>query len=104
MSLATQEMQEAARAELRALEAAVVEAGPAGGGRPPPVIQLIEAIHDTQAGWLYLVTPYAEGGDLFRLLQAEGGGLPSGLVRCYSRQIATGLLFLKRRGLAHGYV
>ena len=64
------------------------------------VVPLIEAMEDQD--YLYLIMPYADGGELFHLIESHPTGLPEEEVRVYLRQVIEGLLHLKRHGLAHG--
>lgn len=107
MSLATAELREAAHAELRALRLATLTtphesvAGHPDGEGAPHVVQLLEAM--SGGGWMYLVTPFVDGGDMFTLLSTRWPrGLEVPVARRCLRQIARGLLYLKARGLAHG--
>ena len=76
-------------------------------GRSPPhphVIPLIDSFVDTRSDSLYLVMPYADGGELFALVAESVTGLPPEEACKYLTQIVAGLMHLKDHGLAHGCV
>jgi serine/threonine protein kinase len=80
-------------------EARALGSVPAGSQVCPVVDYLQDATH------FYLVMPYLEGGDLFERVSASASaGLPAPEARRYFRQVLSGLLDLKRRGIAHGWV
>ena len=67
----------------------------------PNVVPLLEAVAD--ASFLYLVFPYAEGGELFdRLRTGYPDGLPEAEARACFAQVVAGLGHLKAAGLTHG--
>jgi hypothetical protein len=70
----------------------------------PHVIPLIDACVD--ADFLYLVFPFAEGGELFaRVVSASHAeGMPEWEAAGCFAQVVAGLLHLKRLGLTHGCV
>lgn len=74
------------------------------GGRPHPnVVPLLEALADR--AFLYLVFPYAEGGELFqRVRKVYPQGMPEAEARACFAQVVAGLGRLKAAGLTHGYV
>jgi len=69
----------------------------------PNVSKLLDCFQDQQN--VYLVLPYLSGGDLYSFMEAKDGkGAPEATVASYLHQIASGLLFMKQAGLAHGDV
>ncbi|KAE8690895.1 Serine carboxypeptidase 44 [Hibiscus syriacus] len=48
-----------------------------------------------------LILEYAQGGDLFDLIEKYGGRIPESDVRCYTKMILQGLSFVHRRGYVH---
>jgi hypothetical protein len=70
----------------------------------PNVMPLLDSFVDEGSDSLYLVMPYADGGELFALAAESGTGLPEEEARKYLTQMVAGLLHLKSHGLAHGCV
>lgn len=66
------------------------------------IVPLVDAIQDDTS--MYIITRYADGGDLFEKVRELEGGLPRPLARRYFAQVLRGLLFLKRHRIAHGDV
>jgi len=88
--------------EIAAMELLMSHAHTDKGGRSSRVIQLLDCLQDED--YIYLVLPYMSHGDLFSLLEnLDGsGGLPESQACRYVRQIAEGLLFMKRScNMAH---
>lgn len=53
---------------------------------------------------MYLVYPYASGGDLFDFVTKSEEGLSEETVRAFFTDMVGGLRYLKSKGLAHGDV
>lgn len=99
---------------VNALHAEEARGGPLGDvkafailGRSPPhphVIPLIDSFVAPSTDSIYLVMPYADGGELFALVAESVTGLPPEEACKYLTQIVAGLMHLKDHGLAHGCV
>ncbi len=87
--------------ELAALERLTATAGQQPQQQQPNIVPLLEAVADET--FLYLVFPFAEGGELFeRVHSVYPDGMPQGeAAGCFAQMVA-GLLHLKRRGMTHG--
>lgn len=66
------------------------------------VIPLLDALADDDC--VYLVYPYASGGDLFDFVTKSEGGLSEETARAFFADMVGGLRYLKSKGLAHGDV
>jgi len=65
------------------------------------VVQMIDCLIDND--FVYLVLPYMSGGDLYSRVEAyqDLGGLPEHEIAKYIRQMAEGLVVMKKCRLAH---
>ena len=64
------------------------------------VIHLLDCMQDSK--FVYLILPFLSGGDLFTVVNStQDVGLEEAQAARYLRQIAQGLLSMKRAGLAH---
>jgi serine/threonine protein kinase len=64
-------------------------------------VGLLGAYED--ADWVYLMTPYMAGGDLFALLDATGSGLSPKIAKRYFGQVVSALRVLQQKlHVAHG--
>ena len=62
------------------------------------IIDYVGLYHDS--GTLYILTEWASGGSLRRMLK-QFGPMSEGVVRCYARQILSALAHIHERGVAH---
>jgi serine/threonine protein kinase len=63
---------------------------------------MLDALADEN--YLYLIFPFASGGDLFDAVAGTEGGMEEGVARSYFTDVVQGLSFLKANGMAHGDV
>lgn len=79
-------------------ELAALQMVGAGGGHQH-VQRLLECLEDDEA--IYAVSPFYQGGELFAVIEARGGGLPEARARTLFSQILSGLAFMHDRRLCH---
>merc|ERR1712194_478417 len=69
--------------------------------RHPNILRLYEVIDDPKVNKVFLVTEFAQGGDLMNIIKQETAGLNDDQLQNIVRQIMDGLLHLHQNNICH---